>query len=137
MVFRRIAYASRAGLLSPYPQNITRTIDMMPQPQSYYSVSKAFGESLGYMYFQPVRHRICGRCELAISTVTDLLPEHPHQLSHADTVRVFERAVIHPGVKFDIVFGVSDSTWNLYDLEHGRRVLGYHPQDKSEIEPEV
>ncbi|MBT19411.1 hypothetical protein CMK17_05380, partial [Candidatus Poribacteria bacterium] len=47
---RRFVYASRAGLLSPYPQSIFRTIDMMPRPESYYSVSKAFGEDLGYMY---------------------------------------------------------------------------------------
>ena len=35
------------------------------------------------------------------------------------------------GVKFEVVFGVSDSTWALYDLEHGRQVIDYHPQDKS------
>ena len=50
-------------------------------------------------------------------------------------VRVFERAVMQPGVKFEIVFGVSDSTWKLYDLEHGRKVIGYEPQDKSEVSP--
>ena len=133
---RRIAYASRAGLLSPYPKNITRTIGMMPQPQSYYSVSKAFGESLGYMYSSQFDIEFVA---VRIGNFNRERPhsEHPHQLSHADAVRVFERAVIHPDVKFEIVFGVSDSTWNLYDLEHGRRVLGYYPQDKSEIEPEV
>jgi uronate dehydrogenase len=133
---RRIAYASRAGLLSPYPKNITRTIEMMPQPQSYYSVSKAFGESLGYMYSSQFDIEFVA---VRIGNFNRERPqsEHPHQLSHADAVRVFERAVIHPDVKFEIVFGVSDSTWNLYDLEHGRRVLGYYPQDKSEIEPEV
>jgi hypothetical protein len=31
-------------------------------------------------------------------------------------VRVFEQAVTYPGVKFEIVFGVSDSNWKLYDL---------------------
>ena len=64
------------------------------------------------------------------------LPQHPHHLSHADAVRVFEQAVNHPGVKFEIVFGGSDSTWQLYDLAHGRKVIGYHPQDKSEATPE-
>ena len=54
----------------------------------------------------------------------------------ADAVRVFEQAVTQPGVKFEIVFGVSDSTWQLYDLEHGRKVIGYHPKDKSRITPE-
>ena len=27
----------------------------------------------------------------------------------------------HPGVKYEVVFGVSDSNWPLYDLDHGRR----------------
>jgi hypothetical protein len=62
---------------------------------------------------------------------------HPHQLSNADCVNVFERAVIHPGVRFEIVFGVSASTWPLYDLDHGRRVIGYEPQDKSIVPPEM
>jgi uronate dehydrogenase len=132
---RRIAFASRAGLLSPYPKNIMRTIDMMPRPQSYYSVSKVFSESLGYMY--------ASRFDMEFVAVRignfkrdRPHPQHPHHLSHADAVRVFEQAVTYPGVKFEIVFGVSDSTWQLYDLEHGRQALGYYPQDKSEVTPE-
>jgi hypothetical protein len=60
-------------------------------------------------------------------------PTDPHHLSHGDCVRVFEQAIIHPGVTFEIVFGVSDSNWPLYDLDHGRRVIGYYPQDRSEV----
>ena len=47
---RRVAFASRAGLLAHYPEKPTRTIDLPPRPESYYSVSKVFGESLCYMY---------------------------------------------------------------------------------------
>ena len=63
-------------------------------------------------------------------------PEHPHHLSHGDCVRVFEQALIHPGVKFEIVFGVSGSNWPLYDVEHGKRAIGYEPQDYSEVPEE-
>ena len=62
-------------------------------------------------------------------------PEHPHHLGHADAVRLFERAATHSGVQFVIVFGVSDSTWLLYDLDHGRKVLDYHPKQKAIIDP--
>ena len=51
-------------------------------------------------------------------------------------MRVFERAIIHPGVRYEVVFGVSDSNWPMYDLDHGRRVLGYEPQDRAEVPPE-
>ena len=60
-------------------------------------------------------------------------PSHPHQLSHGDCVRLFEQAITHPGVKFEIVFGVSDSDWLLYNLDHGRQAIGYYPQDRSEV----
>ena len=53
--------------------------------------------------------------------------DQPNQLSHADCVRVFERAITHPGVKWELVFGVSDSNWKLYDIEHGQRAIGYYP----------
>jgi uronate dehydrogenase len=133
---RRIAFASRAGLLAPYPKNIMRTVDMMPRPESYYSISKVFGESLGYMYSARFDMEFVGVRIGNFKRDRDL-PVHPHQLSHGDAVRVFEQAVTQPDVKFEIVFGVSDSTWQLYDLEHGRKVLNYHPQDKSEVDPEV
>ena len=143
---RRIAFASRAGLLAPYPKDIMRTVDMTPRPETYYSISKVFGENLGYMY--------SARFDMEFVSVRignfkrdRDLPNHPHQLSHGDAARVFEQAVISPlnppasggkrGVKFEVVFGVSDSTWALYDLEHGRQVINYHPQDKSDAEPEV
>ena len=133
---RRIAFASRAGLLAPYPKDIMRTVDMTPRPETYYSISKVFGENLGYMY--------SARFDMEFVSVRignfkrdRDLPTHPHQLSHGDAARVFEQAVTQPGVKFEVVFGVSDSTWALYDLEHGRQVIDYHPQDKSDAEPEI
>ena len=49
----------------------------------------------------------------------------------ADCLRVFEQALVHPGLSFAVVFGVSDSNWPLYDLEHGRQTIGYYPQDCS------
>ena len=63
-------------------------------------------------------------------------PAHPHHLSHGDCVRVFEQAITYPGVKFEVVFGVSDSDWPLYDMDHGRQAIGYHPQDRSHVPEE-
>jgi uronate dehydrogenase len=131
---KRFVYASRAGVLprSVYPRTIQRTADMPTRPDSYYSVTKVFAENLGFMYTE--RHDLefvavrIGNYKLARD-----LPEDPHHLSHGDCVRVFEQGLIHPGVKFEIVFGVSDSDWPLYDLDHGRRVIGYDPQDRSHV----
>ena len=50
-----------------------------------------------------------------------------------DAERVSEAALTHPGVGFEIVFGVSDAVWPLYDLDPGRRAIGYHPQERREL----
>ena len=65
----------------------------------------------------------------------DLLTKALPLKDHVDAVNVFEHAILQPDVKFEIVYGVSDSTWPLYDVDHGRRVIGYHPQEKSDIDP--
>jgi uronate dehydrogenase len=134
---RRVADASRGGILprSFYPRTMQRTAQMLPKPDSYYTISKVFGESIGYMYsarfdMESVSVRI-GNFKADRDQ-----PEHPHQLSHGDCVRVFEQAITHPGVKYEAVFGVSDSDWPLYDLDHGRKVIGYHPQDRSHVPEE-
>jgi uronate dehydrogenase len=129
---RRVAYASRAGILGPYPKSLQRRVDMLPRPQSFYTMSKVFGEGLGHMYMW--RHGIrftsvrIGNFKLERDQ-----PEHPHQLGHADNVRVFEAALTHQGSPYEVVFGVSDSDWPLYDLEHGRRAIGYDPQQRSTV----
>jgi len=129
---RRVAFASRAGLLSSYPKDLTRTMDLQPLPRSTYDISKVFGESMGYMF----AHRydmevVCVR--IGNFKLERDQPEHPHHLSHGDCVQVFEQAITHPGIKFEVVFGVSDSNWPLYDMEHGRQVIGYAPQDRAEV----
>lgn len=133
----RVVYASRGGILpqSFYPRTLQRTVDMLPKPDSFYTISKVCGESLAYMY--SARHGI-GAVAVRIGNfkLDRDLPEHPHHLSHGDCVRVFEQAISHPGVKFEVVFGVSDSDWPLYDLEHGRKAIGYCPQDKSHVPEE-
>ena len=125
---KRIAYASRAGVLGPYPKDQTRTTEMVPRPVGHYTVSKVFGESLAYSYVHQYGMEIvCVR--IGNFKLERDLPEHPHHLSHGDCVRVFERAITHPDVQFEVVFGVSASNWPLYDLEHGKRAIGYEPQD--------
>lgn len=124
----RVVFASRAGLLSAYPKDQTRTMDLHPRPGSTYDISKIFGESMGYMF----AHRydmevVCVR--IGNFNADRDQPAHPHHLSHGDAVHVFEQAVTHPNVKFEIVFGVSASDWPMYDMDHGRNAIAYYPKD--------
>ncbi|MAE62043.1 MAG: hypothetical protein CMJ49_11885 [Planctomycetaceae bacterium] len=132
---KRVVLASRAGVVSDHPRHIQRTVDTPYTPNSIYTVSKIYLEQMGQLYAQ--QHEM----EVVALRIGNFkrgrrLPEHPHHLSYDDVVRLFERAVIHPGVKFEIVYGVSDSNWPLYDLEHGRRAIGYEPQDFSDVPEE-
>ena len=129
---KRIAYASRAGVLGLYPRSKTRTMDMTTTPVGIYTVSKVFAEALAHSYaHQYDMEMVCIR--IGNFKLERDQPEHPHHLSHSDCVRVFEQALTHPGVKFEIVFGVSGSNWPLYDMEHGKRVIGYEPQDYADV----
>ncbi len=129
---KRIAYASRAGVLSPYPKSQTRSVDMVTRPIGHYTVSKVFGEALAHSYaHQHDMEMVCVRIG-NFSAERDQ-PTHPHHLSHGDCVRVFEQAITHPGVRYEVVFGVSASNWPLYDMEHGKRAIGYEPQDFAEV----
>ena len=134
---RRVAYASRAGVLPQafYPRTMQRTMDMLPKPDSYYTISKVFGESIGYMYSSRFDMEVVAVRIGNFNRNRDQ-PAHPHHLSHGDCVRVFEQAITYPGVKFEVVFGVSDSDWPLYDMDHGRQAIGYHPQDRSHVPEE-
>ena len=132
---KRIAYASRAGVLGLYPRSQTRTMDMTTTPVGIYTVSKVFAEALAHSYaHQHDMEMVCIR--IGNFKLERDQPEHPHHLSHGDCVRVFEQALTHPGVKFEIVFGVSGSNWPLYDMEHGKRAIGYEPQDFAEVPEE-
>ena len=132
---KRVAYASRAGVLTLYPRSIRRTVDMTTTPVGIYTVSKVFAEALAHSFaHQHDMEFVCVR--IGNFNLKRDQPEHPHHLSHGDCVRVFEQALIHPGVKFEIVFGVSGSNWPLYDVEHGKRAIGYEPQDYSEVPEE-
>ena len=129
---RRVAFASRAGLLGSHPEDQTRTMDMHPLPRSTYDISKIFGESMGYMFAHRYDMEVVS-VRIGNFNADRDQPEHPHHLSHGDAVRVFEQAVTHPGVKYEVVFGVSDSNWPLYDMDHGRRAIGYYPQDFADV----
>ena len=127
---KRVAFASRVGVLGQYPRGVTLTVDIVSTPIGFYTISKVFGESIAYSYAR--EHDMgCVCVRIGSFNLSRDQPEPPLHLSHGDCLRVFEQALVHPNVTFAVVFGVSDSNWPLYDLEHGRQAIGYCPQDRS------
>ncbi|MEW6420820.1 MAG: NAD(P)-dependent oxidoreductase [Deinococcota bacterium] len=128
---RRVAFASSIHAVGFYPRSEKVSPDMPVRPDTYYGVSKVFGEALGRMYWERsglefVGIRICSfqpRPQDARHLSTWLSPR--------DAVQLFEKAVTAPDVGFLIVAGISGNT-RRWMTEDGWDRLGYVPQDNAE-----
>ena len=123
-------YDGRLGeVRRPFPP---LTTDLL-RPDSYYGVSKAFGESLG-SYF----HDEYGTSVICLRIGWVMTPDDPSfspaalslWLSHRDAAQLIQRSIDAPlSVGFAIVNGESDNTLSIWDIESTRRILGYEPED--------
>lgn len=103
------------------------------RPDSYYGVSKAFGESLG-SYF----HDEYGISVICLRIGWVMTPDDPRfspaalslWLSHRDAAQLIRRSIDAPAsVGFAVVNGESDNALSIWDIDAARRILGYEPQD--------
>jgi nucleoside-diphosphate-sugar epimerase len=109
--------------------------DMPTRPLNDYAASKVYGEALAHMYAQ-VHGMSCIALRIGWVTHDDELP-HPAGrftwCSKRDIVQLVMRCIEAPAsLHFDVFFGQSNNPYNLVDIEHPRRVLGYEPQDSVE-----
>lgn len=105
------------------------------RPDSYYGVSKAFGESLG-SYF----HDAHGISVICIRIGWVMTPDDPgfHPaalslwLSHRDTAELMTKCIDAPAsVGFSIVHGMSNNTLRIWESEATEAVVGFVPQDNA------
>ncbi|MBB5233929.1 NAD-dependent epimerase/dehydratase family protein [Deinococcus budaensis] len=128
---RRVAFASSIHAVGFYPRSEKIGPDVPVRPDTYYGVSKVFGEALGRMYFERYGVEFVG---VRICSFQPRPKDARHLstwLSPRDAVQLFERAVTTPDVGFLTVAGISGNTrrWMTPD---GWDVLGYVPQDDAE-----
>lgn len=128
---RRIVFASSNHVTGFYGQGETITAHVVPRPDSYYGLSKAFGENLAQFYFD--RHGL----ETVSLRIGSCLPEPQERrhlaswLSHDDLERLCVAALSAPVVGHSIVYGASDNRTSWWDNREARHV-GYRPQDSAE-----
>lgn len=127
-------FALRFGEIDPKSLHpITR--DMPARPLGDYAASKVYGEALAHQY--AFAHGMsCIVLRIGWVTHDDALP-HPAArflwCSKRDIVQIVMRCIEAPASsRFDVFFGQSNNPYNLVDIEHARRVLGYAPQDSVE-----
>jgi nucleoside-diphosphate-sugar epimerase len=111
------------------------THDQPTRPLNDYAASKVYGEGLAHLYAQ-VHGLSCIALRIGWVTHDDELP-HPAGrftwCSKRDIVQLVMRCIEAPAsLRFDVFFGQSNNPYNLVDIAHPRRMLGYEPQDSVE-----
>ncbi|MFF8292277.1 NAD-dependent epimerase/dehydratase family protein [Streptomyces sp. NPDC016309] len=106
-------------------------VDTPRRPDTYYGLSKCFGEDLAQLYWdlhgvETVSVRI-GACCMEPTSVRMLSV----WLSPGDCARLFHAALTAEDVRHTVVHGSSANTRLWWDLSSAR-ALGYEPQDDSE-----
>ena len=123
--------------------------DAPVQPDSYYGVSKAFGEAMGSYYhdvngMQVICLRI-GSCQGGLDEdvqrkrhlhALERGPSFPYTRAQYSAIWLSSRdwaQLVHKSLEtdcqFGIFYGVSDNEPPAFDLSETKRVLGYAPQD--------
>ena len=117
------------------------------RPDSLYGVSKAYGEALGRMYMERYGLRVfCLRIG-AVRANDDPTAPTPNPLIDLDAEGQRNRlravwlsrrdcaeliaACLEAEVDWAVVYGVSANSRRFWDLEHGRDLLGWEPQDRA------
>ena len=111
-----------------------------PAPDSYYGVSKLFGENLGWYYW-----RIYGIQFVALRIGSTFPQDNPSIwrgtdnedhvsalfLSKRDCVEAFRRA-LQVDTDYLIAYAISDNDRRFFDMKETMEKLGYNPQDNAE-----
>ncbi|MGW7007490.1 NAD-dependent epimerase/dehydratase family protein [Streptomyces sp. NPDC054933] len=132
---RRIVFASSNHAVGFIPRPVGDDplipVDIPHRPDTYYGLSKGFGEDLASLYWD--KHGI----ETVSVRIGSCFPEPTSVrmlslwLSPADGARLFHAALTAENVGHTVVYGSSANTRLWWDLSSAR-ALGYEPRDDSE-----
>jgi uronate dehydrogenase len=128
---RRVVFASSHHVVGFYPRGQRLGPDDPVRPDTFYGVSKAFGEALGRLYADKYGLEVvCVR----IGSFAER-PTTPRQLSiwlsPRDCVQLVRCCLDAPAVGFTVVYGVSANMRSWWK-DDAAATLGYHPQDNAE-----
>jgi uronate dehydrogenase len=128
---RRIVFASSNHAMGFYPRSETIPVEATVRPDTRYGLSKAFGEALGSLYADKYGAEVLsiriGHIVPKPNNVRDLAI----WLSPRDFVQLIRIGLETPGLRREIVYGMSDNARAWWDNTNARR-LGYRPEDRSE-----
>jgi uronate dehydrogenase len=126
-----IVYASSNHAIGFYTRDDRIDGEVRARPDSYYGVSKAFGDDLASLYADKYGLDIaCLRIGTAVAAPTD--PRHLSTwLSYEDLFRLIQACFAAPKLGCTILYGVSDNDRRWWSNETAAHVP-YRPQDNAE-----
>ena len=125
--------------------------DDLPKSDNYYGWAKIAYEALGFMYASGAFGRKLGVVQVRIGAPREIdasnFERNPAAykrdlgayISERDLQQLFVRSLeTEPiedewSVPFQIFYGVSDNTRAFWSIANARRIIGYEPQDDSEV----
>ena len=127
----RVVFASSNHVIGFHRQGVRLDHQSPRRPDSYYGLSKSFGEDLASFYQD--RYGI----ETVSLRIGSSFPEPRNRrmmhtwLSYRDLTDLVRRSLFTPDVGHTVAYGVSDNRDSWWD-NAGAAVLGFVPQDSSE-----
>jgi NAD+ dependent glucose-6-phosphate dehydrogenase len=139
---------------NPYYAGLKDRVDPedYPRPDSFYGWAKAAWEPLGFLYacgslgrkLEVAQIRIVVPREIDAALFEDEPPkryvrELAGYISERDLQQLFCRSIETPdiedehGVPFHIFYGVSNNARRFWSITNARKVIGYEPEDDSEV----
>jgi uronate dehydrogenase len=128
---RRFVYTSSLMVVWGYAPPEWVAGNASPRPVGTYAVTKQLGEELCRHYAQSFALSVV--C-LRIPKPIDLgdadwkqRPIRPQWLAFPDLIEAYRRALLAPGIEFEIVTVVGESSRRRWDLSKAEKQLGYRP----------
>ena len=128
---KRIIFPTSNHAVGFYRRDETIDHRVYIKPDGRYGVSKVFGEALGSLYADKYG------MEMFMVRIGNVNPAPIDKrrlaiwVSPRDLAQLVSIGIDRPGIKFEIVYGVSGNRRSWYDNSNAGR-LGYRPQDDSE-----
>ncbi|OIN50893.1 NAD-dependent dehydratase [Pseudomonas azotoformans] len=129
---KRVIFASSNHVIGFYKQGEQLDAHSPRRPDSYYGLSKSYGEDMASFYFD--RYGI----ETVSIRIGSSFPEPQNRrmmhtwLSFDDLTQLLERALYTPNVGHTVVYGMSDNLDTWWDNRYAAH-LGFAPKDSSEV----
>ena len=128
---KRIVFPTSNHAVGFYRRDQAIDHRVYPKPDSRYGVSKVFGEALGSLYADKYG------MEMFMMRIGNVNPKPLDKrrlaiwFSPRDLAQLVSIGIDRPGIRFEIVYGVSGNRRSWYDNSNAER-LGYRPQDDAE-----